>query len=119
MSDIKLTPAAVHPVNNKPSAAVSGDQARGVIGAPGAGPAAGSGPSRDDLMQAVAEMNQYIQNEQRDLQFSVDESSGHTIVRVVERNSGDLIRQIPNEVVIDLARHARSEESPPLISIYG
>lgn len=71
------------------------------------------------LDQAVAQMNEYIQAETRDLHFSVDQSSGQTVVRVVDRESGDLIRQIPNEVFLSMAERARKNEAIHLISANG
>ncbi|WP_439134330.1 flagellar protein FlaG [Pseudomaricurvus sp.] len=75
--------------------------------------------SSEKVNQAVAELNSYIQNEQRDLMFHVDEDTGDTVVRVVDRSSGDLIRQIPNDVVLDLAAKARDNEPLQLISMQG
>ncbi|MBU3071162.1 flagellar protein FlaG [Aestuariicella sp. G3-2] len=69
--------------------------------------------------QAIAELNSYVQNEQRDLMFSLDEGTGDMIVRVIDRSSGDLIRQIPHEVVLDLAAKARENEPLQLISMQG
>ncbi len=71
------------------------------------------------INQAVADLNAYAQNEQRDLMFSVDERSGDMVVRVLDRDSGDLIRQIPNEVVIDLAAKARDNEGLQLVNMHG
>ncbi len=75
--------------------------------------------SKEGVSKAVAELNAYVQNEQRDLLFSVDEGSGDMVVRVVDRRSGDLIRQIPNEVVLHLAAKARDNEPLQLISMQG
>ena len=75
--------------------------------------------SMAQLDKAVAQMNEYIQSEQRDLQFSVDEASGQTVVRVTDRETGDLIRQIPNEVFLTLAEQARKNEAIQLISANG
>jgi len=36
------------------------------------------------------------------LEFSMHEESGRTMIRVVEKDTGDLIRQIPPEEVLDL-----------------
>ncbi len=71
------------------------------------------------VSQAVAELNNYIQNGQRDLVFNVDEDTGSVVVKVVDRHSGELIRQIPNEVVLDLAAKARNKEPVQLISMHG
>ena len=72
-----------------------------------------------DVNSAVAQMNDFIQMEQRDLQFSVDEELGRTIVRVTDRETGDLIRQIPEETFIELARSAREQEQIQLINVQG
>lgn len=75
--------------------------------------------SKEALTEAVSQMNQFIQQEQRDLHFSLDEASGHMVVKVMDRSSGDLIRQIPNEIFLDLARDAREIEEIRLISVHG
>ena len=59
-----------------------------------------------DIEQAVTEINEYVQSIQRDLHFSVDEESGLTVVRVRDKESGELIRQIPEDVFLNLARAA-------------
>lgn len=69
--------------------------------------------------QAVAELNSYVQSEKRDLFFSVEDTSGDMIVRVVDRESGELIRQIPNQVVLDLAAKVRQNEPLQLINMQG
>lgn len=72
-----------------------------------------------DVDQAVARMNEFIQKEQRDLQFSVDDTTGSTVVKVTDRTSGELIRQIPNQVFLDLAADAAKDEPISLISVYS
>jgi flagellar protein FlaG len=75
--------------------------------------------SATDVNRAVARMNEFIQKEQRNLQFSVDDTTGSTVVRVTDSKSGELIRQIPNEVFLDLAKHAIKDEQINLISVYS
>ena len=60
--------------------------------------------SSEDIQQAVAELNLHIQNIERDLLFSVDDSSGQTIVRVVNSDTEEVIRQIPSEEVLRISR---------------
>ena len=71
------------------------------------------------VKQAVVELNSYIQNEKRDLFFSVEGNSGDMVVRVVDRETGDLIRQIPNQVVLDLAANVRQNEPLQLVNMQG
>jgi len=53
---------------------------------------------------AVAQMNQFVQSSQRDLHFSYDSASGETVVKVLDRNTQELIRQIPDESFLKLAQ---------------
>lgn len=52
------------------------------------------------MQGAVDKMNSLVQNIQRDLSFSVDDESGLTVIKVIDSQSGQLIRQIPSEEVI-------------------
>ena len=56
------------------------------------------------LRAAVAQMNDYIQSTQRDLQFSYDEESGETVVKVIDRKTQDVIRQIPDEIFLKISQ---------------
>ncbi len=57
----------------------------------------------DDIQQAVRRINEFVQNVQRDLSFNMDEASGRTVIKVINRDSGDTIRQIPSEEVLAIA----------------
>ena len=58
----------------------------------------------DDLKQAVSQLNDFVQNVQRDLQFSIDKESGAMVVKVIDAKSEKVIRQIPTEETLRLAR---------------
>ena len=57
-----------------------------------------------DVKKAVNQLNEFLQSLRRDLQFSVDEGSGSTIVKVIDSNTGELIRQIPPEEILAVSR---------------
>lgn len=59
---------------------------------------------RQQLDQAVSQINDYVQNVQRSLQFSVDELSGRNVVTVIDKQTEEVIRQIPTEEVLTIAR---------------
>jgi flagellar protein FlaG len=59
---------------------------------------------RENLEAAITQMNQYTQFTQRDIQFNVDKASGRTVVSVIDRESREVIRQIPDEVFLNIAR---------------
>lgn len=52
------------------------------------------------LDQVVARLNDFVQQIQRDLNFSVDTQSGRTVVRVLDGATREVIRQIPSEEVL-------------------
>lgn len=72
--------------------------------------------TRESLQSAVAKMNEYVQSTQRDLQFSYDEELSSTIVRVLDRQTQEVIRQIPDEVFLKLARNLNVDEPVQLFS---
>ena len=49
-------------------------------------------------------MNQVMNIFNRDIQFSVDDQSNQLIVKVVDSKTGDVIRQIPPDVMLHLMR---------------
>ena len=59
--------------------------------------------------QAVKQLNEYAQNFQRSLQFSVDKASGETVVRVLDANTREVIRQIPSEEFLAIAERLRQQ----------
>ena len=61
----------------------------------------------EKLTQQVSKMNEYVQSIQRDLNFSVDDSSGEVVVKVFNRQTSELIRQFPTEEALKLAEHMK------------
>ena len=72
---------------------------------------------RDELNEAVSQLNDFVQNVQRDLQFEVDNEMGQTIVKVVDQNTQEVIRQIPDEVAMRLAEKLQQDEPLTLFNI--
>jgi flagellar protein FlaG len=54
--------------------------------------------------QAVVDLNDYVQRVGRDLHFSLDKESGKIIIKVLNSETKELIRQIPPEEVLQLAQ---------------
>ena len=76
-------------------------------------------PIVEKVGQAVQYINDYVQKTQRDLQFSIDDNSGQTVIKVLDRTSGDLIRQIPNQAILELAKSLALLGELNLISVNG
>ncbi|HHJ17645.1 MAG TPA: flagellar protein FlaG [Gammaproteobacteria bacterium] len=65
----------------------------------------------EQVESAVSKISDYVQNFQRDLQFSVDKASGRTIIKVVDSETDQVIRQIPSEETLRIAEQLDSPES--------
>lgn len=71
---------------------------------------------QEQLESAVSQLNDYVQSVQRDLHFKLDSDSGETVVTVVDRTSDEVVRQIPDEVVLRLARNLDQDEPVQLFN---
>jgi flagellar protein FlaG len=61
-----------------------------------------AGPQLTD--SAVSEINQALKTLATSLKFEVDDESGRTLVKVIDQDSGEVLRQIPSEATIRIAR---------------
>jgi len=59
------------------------------------------------MSNAVRSLNESVQNIQRGIEFSIDEESGRSVVKVVDRETGDVIRQLPTEDALVVSRHIK------------
>jgi len=55
--------------------------------------------------KAIEDINDHLQSIGRDLSFSVDNDSGRTIIKVMDSETDEVIRQIPSEEVLNLAQY--------------
>lgn len=62
-------------------------------------------PNRNMLDMIAKDLQQSLSKANTGLQFSVDNSTGKTIVKVVHEQSGEVIRQIPSEEMLSIARN--------------
>ena len=70
-----------------------------------------SEPKRDELEKAVTDIKEFVQAAQRKLDFSIDDSTGRVVVKVIATDSGDVIRQIPSETALKLAQNLADASS--------
>jgi flagellar protein FlaG len=59
--------------------------------------------SRQNLKEAVSALNEQMASTKTGLGFYIDESLNRPVVTVRNVNTGEVVRQIPNEVVIQVA----------------
>ena len=67
-------------------------------------------PEDTKVKEAVGNLNDFVQKLSRTLKFSVDEESGRTVIKVVDSETKQVIRQIPPEEVLALARNLNNGE---------
>ncbi|MDH5479431.1 MAG: flagellar protein FlaG [Nitrosomonas sp.] len=60
--------------------------------------------SEQDVKQAVKQIEQVVSNLARNLQFSIDDDTGKTIVKILDAQTQEVIRQFPTEDAISIAR---------------
>lgn len=66
---------------------------------------------KEELHKAVKELNEYVKSMDRGLSFRLDEESGRQVITVIEVSSGDIIRQIPDEKMLEVARELAASAS--------
>jgi len=57
---------------------------------------------REQLEVAAQKLQEFIGEINHSVQFHVDEDSGRDVIKVVDKNSGDVIKQYPSEEVLGL-----------------
>ncbi|NLG77307.1 MAG: flagellar protein FlaG [Xanthomonadaceae bacterium] len=100
----------------KPSSSVTGARAGASVRGQHTGAVRPSGASQaeerpasavathEQVKAAVEQIDSYLKASRRELQFQVDEESGRVIVRVRDATTGEVIRQIPGEEALRVAR---------------
>ena len=61
-------------------------------------------PSMNEVSSAVEEINRAMKRMSQGLEFSVDTDVHRTIVKVVDTQTKDVIRQIPTPVVLEISK---------------
>ena len=62
-----------------------------------------------ELEKAVEDLNQALQNIRRELRFSVDDDTGRMIVKVINADTDEVVRQIPSEQLLNAVRHLNQQ----------
>lgn len=82
------------------------NQTVGVIGKTEKSDSSGNqgNPDKRQVSEAVKNMNDFLQMVRRTLQFTMDEDSGRMVVQIKDAETHQVIRQIPPENVLKLAK---------------
>lgn len=60
--------------------------------------------SYEELDDAVSKINDHMQTIRRNLHFNMDDDSGQLVVKVVDVDTDEVVRQIPSEEALQLSR---------------
>lgn len=98
-------PASTEPVRHEPATATASATkvAAPVAPKPAAELITNSERMRQNLDAALEHINSVMRDGGRNLSFSIDPALGRPIVVVRKEDTGEVIRQFPNEVVIKVA----------------
>ena len=62
-----------------------------------------------DIQRAVERLEELARNNERGLRFAFDEGSGRTVITVINAATNEIVRQIPAEEVLAIARALRAQ----------
>lgn len=68
------------------------------------GAGAAAAPTLEQVSQAVSQLNQSSQAKSQGLEFSIDNDSKRTIVKVVDQTTKEVLRQIPSPEALEIAK---------------
>jgi flagellar protein FlaG len=60
--------------------------------------------SAEAVEAAVKELNEFIKPASASIQFALDEDSGRTIVKMVDTETNEVVRQIPSEEALAISK---------------
>ena len=61
-------------------------------------------PTPEQVAEAIATANKALQSISSSVEFSLDSSTGKTVIRIVDSGNRQVIRQIPSEEMLAIAR---------------
>ncbi|WP_019141156.1 flagellar protein FlaG [Noviherbaspirillum massiliense] len=61
-------------------------------------------PSRSDVIDAIKTLNKFVGTSSQGIQFSIDEETGKTVVKVVDSETKAVLRQMPSAEALSIAR---------------
>lgn len=67
--------------------------------------------SAQELSEATRDISEYIQSVSRSLNISVDGDLGTTVIQVLDAETEELVRQIPAEEILQIARFLSDQQS--------
>jgi flagellar protein FlaG len=64
-----------------------------------------SEPSREAIAKAANDIQNFVKDMGRNLNFSIDKTTGYNVVQVINPETNEVIRQLPSEELLKIARN--------------
>lgn len=102
------SPQADHTTRQSPQAPMTsapaqvGGMLKNAVVAPGSAQAQAA--TKDDVDRAAQQINEALQMVSQKLEFSVDKDTDEFVVKVMDKETGEVIRQIPSEELLKIAK---------------
>ncbi len=74
--------------------------------------------SLEDVKQLAEQGNKVLAEAQRNLQFKVDETTNQVVVSVIDQKSGEVLRQIPSDEVLALAKRLKELDGEQVQGVF-
>lgn len=58
----------------------------------------------DEVKGAAKQIEEFINTVAQNLQFAIDEDSGRILIRLIDNNTKEVIRQIPSKEILEIAK---------------
>lgn len=105
-----IAPSLVQSVATKAGATNSNDADSSPASVPVPAPVKAAAATQQQVQEAVQQIQKYITESKRTLEFRIDQDSGKPVVSVRDAD-GNLIRQIPNEETLHIAQMLKDQGS--------
>lgn len=99
-----ITSSPVTSYRSDPSASSAGQPQPVSQAADASQKQASAQPSLEQVQKATEQINKVVQGLDKNLQFAVDHDSGRVVVKVMDTEKKELIRQIPSEETLSIAK---------------
>ncbi len=68
-------------------------------------------PEESEILRAVEKLADHARSLGRELQFEIDDDSGQTLIKVIDPETEEIVRQIPSEEAVARARSLDEDET--------
>ena len=98
------TPAETNPGAGSRQAQAAQNSSSGIAVDPFKAVGSAERISKQQLEEAVKNVQSFVSTVNQNLEFSVDDDTGRTVIKVIDRQTEQILRQIPSEEMLQIAK---------------